>query len=271
MKTVSLSFIFVLVLLLNCAGKQSGDPTFADEVKRHVLIGQAYPSGNAYLKPFLDRNGTLEEWPQEVVLIPLTDEGQVSKDTLLTAFHSSTMESDIENNRRLSAYIPAIEGMDQQHGLCGLEDETEKNDSYAYLSEDFFHAMADHCEPNDGVGLYTTTSSNYSYMTWGISSKLNLERVTPVSGHRSLTAVEEVEVQEARDEIDRSDCTTKPAHLDAANQIIEVSLRSGVALRLSSYQDPGCYGHLNTTYVLDVLRGDDVADTYLLTQYHGRL
>ena len=42
-------------------------------------------------------------------------------------------------------------------------------------------------------------------------------------------------------------------------------------MRISTYENPGCAGHLATIYVLDILNRGVVLDTLLLSQYQGVL
>src|SRR5215467_8253589 len=71
-------------------------------LKDQVFIGQAYPSGNVYVKSFSGNR----LWPKELLLVPLVSDRPSSRAPLV----SETMQP---------AYIPAIEGMDDQHDACG--------------------------------------------------------------------------------------------------------------------------------------------------------
>jgi len=42
-------------------------------------------------------------------------------------------------------------------------------------------------------------------------------------------------------------------------------------LRLSSYKNPGCAGHLSTIYLIDILRGNTVLTSLQLVQNQGVL
>src|SRR5262245_32562598 len=73
-----------------------------DTLRDQMFIGQVYPSGNVYVKSFsLNR-----KWPKELLLVPLVNDRPPSRAPLA----SETMQP---------AYIPAIEGMDDQHDPCG--------------------------------------------------------------------------------------------------------------------------------------------------------
>ncbi len=85
-------------------------------------------------------------------------------------------------------------------------------------------------------------------------------------------------LQEARDAdklkqdvLKVTSCTTRPRFLDAARQIVVVPVAQGRALRLSRYDNPGCSGHLEQVWVVDVLVDGTPARTERLTRYRGAI
>jgi hypothetical protein len=59
--------------------------------------------------------------------------------------------------------------------------------------------------------------------------------------------------------------------VDSAARLVEATIGRGMTLRLSSYKTPGCGGHLTTIYILDILRGQEVVQTFKTSQNHGPL
>ena len=227
-----------------------------DTLKNQVFIGQVYPSGNVYVKSFSPNRA----WPKELALVPLVNDRPPSRAPLV----SDAMQP---------AYIPAIEGMDDQHDPCGPLPAKPLDLSFEYLSDEFFDGMIDYCETNEDVAVYHTSPSQFSYTVLGFNPDMALDNVRLVEGPRPMTAVEEQEAVEEKRQGEKiaKDCTTVPAYIDSAARFLEAGLPNGMTLRLSSYKNPGCAGHLSTVYLLDILRGNTVLATFQLVQNQGVL
>jgi hypothetical protein len=226
-----------------------------DNLRDQVFIGQVYPSGNVYVKSFSTR-----EWPKELLLVPLVNDRPPSKAPIV----SPTMQP---------AYIPAIEGMDDQHDACGPLPTRPLDLSFEYLSDEFFDGMIDHCETNEDVAVYRTASSQFSYTVLAFNPEVALENVRLVEGPRPMTDAEERQAAEEKRQMEKiaKDCTTVPAFIDSAARFLEAGLPGGMSLRLSSYKNPGCAGHLTTMYLIDILRSNTVLRTFQLVQNQGLL
>ena len=68
------------------------------------------------------------------------------------------------------------------------------------------------------------------------------------------------------------ECTTEPRYLDSARIILTANIgKSAASIRLSSYLNPGCTGHLSEIYVLDVLSPAEPPRRFEFRHYHGVL
>ena len=229
-----------------------------------LFIGQVYPSGHAYLKPLAGEDAPANNLPKSVFLLPLSGEPAALKTPPTQAtLISPTVRFD---------YIPRVEGMDDQHLTCGPAEPRKKNPAFRYLSEDFFDAIFDYCDGNDDVALYRSSPLPYSVKVLAFTSEVDLIDARLVSGARPVTPTEEQDIaRQRRDLQSEGECTTIPAFVDSSQRVLEASSGRGLTLRLSSYKTPGCAGHLSTIYVLDMLRGQDVVQTFQLGQSHGPL
>jgi hypothetical protein len=263
-----LATIVSLALTSGVSGAQ--DVRDVEFLRDHFFIGQAYPSGNVYLRSFAGE-GKTSSWPAQLSLIPLA---RPRDRPAQTARFDHALENRIEGNVVKSLYIPAGEGMDQGHDFCGLGEIKRADSSQELLSEDFFYAITDHCEPNDGIAVYRTTPSKYSVMVIAMASPVSLSRHEVVDGRiRPMTQAEKEEVEkERRAQKAETGCTTVPGYLDKAVVRLEGELmNSNMKVRLSTYVNPGCAGHLTSIYILDILAGTDVVRRLELRQYQGPL
>jgi len=243
---------------------------------KKVFIGQAYPSGNVYLECFRGKAECQSLWPKQLLIVPLDDKNAVLKKTRLKASFIEVMKGELKNNIASSVYIPGTEGMDDDHDSCGLG-EIKRVKEYKYISEsagDYFHAMFDHCEDNESVGLYHIASSNYSFLVLGIDPDIAVMDLKLLSGKRPLAAADRQEIAKKKSEQKKGapECNTKPAYIDSATQIAEISLAEGdLRLRVSTYETPGCGGHWSSIYILDVLRRNIVVRKFEVDRFRGAL
>jgi hypothetical protein len=163
--------------------------------------------------------------------------------------------------------------MDDQHDACGSAETKKAEPAFQYLSDDFFDAMVDHCEANDDVAVYRSSPSQSSFKVLAFGSGVTLTEIRHVTGLRPITPAEQQEVIREKQQPDKNatECTTVPAFIDSATRLVEASMGGGLTLRVSSYKDPGCAGHLATIYILDVLREANVLATFRIIQNQGVL
>jgi len=247
------------VITLQLAGESDRAP-----IATGLFVGQVYPSGNAYLKPLAGEQQSRRSLPKSVFLLPLSNDSAVLKTPPSEAtLTSATVKFD---------YIPRLEGMDEDHLTCGPTVPRKKNASFRYLSEDFFDAVFDYCDDNDDVSLYRSSPLSYSVKVLAFSAETDLIDTRLVSGPRPVTPSEEQDIARQKGDLQREgECTTTPAFVDSARRLVEGRMGSGLTLRLSSYKTPGCGGHLTTIYTLDILRGQDLIQTFQISQNHGPL
>jgi hypothetical protein len=216
-------------------------------IAESVFVGQLYPTGNAYIRPFPVRQAAVT-WPKSIVLAIIPD--RVS--TPLQSFEAELISSKVQ-----PSYIPGVEGMDDQHATCGAEFPQKHDPSIVYLSEDFFNASFDYCDPNEGIALYRARPVPFSVRVLAFPAGIRMVDPRSLTGTRPLTREEVVEVSRQKAEPARG-CTATPAFIDSATRLFQANLDSRLSVRLSAYKSPSCTGQLSTIYLLDVLRGQEL-------------
>jgi hypothetical protein len=134
--------------------------------------------------------------------------------------------------------------------------------------------VLDHCEANEGVGIYRTVTSKYSFPVLAIDPAVPVANLKLLSGKRPLAPADRQEIahEKANSKKAALECTTNPAYIDSATQIAEVSLTEGdLRLRIAAYENPGCHGHLYSIYVLDVLQRNSMLRKFSVHRYQGPL
>ena len=229
-----------------------------------LFIGQVYPSGNVYLKSLAGEERPVGNFPKSVFLLPLSGDPAVLK--------APPSEATLASRTVKFDYIPRLEGMDDQHVTCGPAEPRKKNSAFRYLTEDFFDAIFDYCDGNDDVALYRSSPLSYSVKVLAFTSEPDLIDTRLVSGVRPVTPAEELDIARQKSDLKKEgECPTTPAFVDSAERLVEAATGRGLTLRLSSYKTPGCAGHLTTIYILDVLRGQEVVQTFQISQSHSPL
>jgi len=87
-----------------------------------------------------------------VLIMPLGDTNSLFGETKMKPSFINVMKDDLKNNVIRSTYIAGVEGMDGDHESCGLG-EIKRVEQYKYIPEravDYFDAIVDHCESNEG-------------------------------------------------------------------------------------------------------------------------
>ncbi len=250
--------------------------TIAPEtVRQNFFLGQVYPSGNVYLKGFSDEmsDNAGRAWPVRVMFRGVLDEPASSR--FQFADFKTELHDTVKGGVQYSKYFPGTEHMDDQHVTCGGEDEYTKNKAWGYLEPDFFLTGSAYCDSNKGVALYITKGKNTQSFrvvaTGGMLQVGNIE-ISNGSKGRPLVAGEadEIAQKKRRGASTANDCTTIPAYIDDAVILADIAIvDSRTSLRLSSYENPGCMGHLETIYVLDVFEDQRHQKTFELRQSKG--
>jgi hypothetical protein len=193
-----------------------------ESIATNILIGQVYPSGNAYLKHF---ENSKAGWPRNVLLTSLMNQSAQSR---LTPVEAALSRTTIPPD-----YIPGVEGLDDEHRACGT------------------------AAPKKVVAF---------------PPEFALTSVRTVTGRRPVASAEKQEIAKQKQEMERTGpCTTTPVFIDSAVRLLEANAGDGLTVRLSSYKNPGCFGHLATIYILDILHGKDLIRTFQASQSHGPL
>lgn len=255
----------VIALLIPClpAWSQTSQSDLRS-IGASLFIGQIYPSGNVYLRSFAGSELRPDAFPKSLLLVPLPSEDSALRTTPLTATLNAPMTS--------LHYIPSLERMDEGHVPCSPVRTDPTNPAFQYRSDDFFTAMFDYCDGNEGVVIYRSAATSFSVKVLAFTPELLLANPTRVSGLRPTTPTETEEVLRRKRQLEtRGECTTTPAFIDAATRVLEASLGGNLTLRLSSYSSPGCAGHLATVYIADILRGGDLIRSFQVAQSQGPL
>jgi hypothetical protein len=241
-----------------------------------IFIGQAYPSGNVYLERLPREDGDPPPWPKELLILPLGDTKSVLGKKMKASFVKEMKDAEPKDNVVKYLYIPGAEGMDDGHGSCGVG-EIKKIEQYEYVSGDYFNTLFDHCEPNEGLGHYRIDPSKYSFLVLAIDPGIAVADLKLLSGKRPITAADRQEIiklkrEDKKEAAELGECPTEPRYIDSATQIAEIGLVQGdLRLRVSSYEDPGCSGHLASIYILDLLRRNEVLRKIQVGRNQGAL
>jgi hypothetical protein len=241
-----------------------------------VFIGQAYPSGNVYLERLPREAGDQSPWPKELLILPLGDTKSLPGKKMKASFVKEMKDAPPEDNVNKYIYIPGAEGMDDGHDSCGLG-EIKKVEQYEYISGDYFRTIIDYCEPNEGLGHYRIDPSKYSFLVLGIDPNIAVADLKLLSGKRPLTPADRQEIiklkrEDKKQAAELGECPTVPRYIDSATQIAEIGLAQGdLRLRVSTYEDPGCSGHLASVYILDLLRRNEVLRKIQVSRNQGPL
>jgi hypothetical protein len=278
--------IFPLVCVLATLGRTVAVEN-PDAIAAHIFLGQAYSSGHVYLKPFpLPHPSQSEDdyvkefsWPDSIAFHALSSTHsyahKIRKARLLTVMHDGQREVGPNAFQLESAYIPALESMDDAHEGCTKELYKPRNHRFEYLSDDFFDSAAFNCNPNEGIAVYESRDlAIYSFSVIAFDSQLPLADIRLARRERPLTSEESAVV--AKDKLAsttrESECTTVSRYLDSAKTDLSAKVqRSDISIRISDYETPGCGGHLTTVFLLDIIKSGVVLKTYRLAQYKGAI
>ena len=222
----ALTISIAVTALSAFASAQSDKSLSADEIARAIVIGQAYASGNIYIAGFIEEDA--RTWPSEINIVTLHPP---STDAFRAAIQRPQPGADI-------GALIAKEG----------DIDVEIPNTFQTI---------DRMEVADRpLGMYESRAIRESAPIFGWDNSI---AVTGISfrqrgARRTIRPAERVEITAAQRAIPKDvECTTEPRYLDSAEIILSAKVSpSGATIYLSSYQTPGCLGHLAMIYVLDV-------------------
>lgn len=211
------------ILLLFATGVEARQS--AETIARGIVIGQAYASGNIVVAGFFDEPA--RSWPQSI--------------TLARLFVSGGQHPSADFVRALSEEHP--------ESFSGGEEIDFSQNVFASIEQGF---------TDRPVALYTsrvTIAESTGVMGWSATLGIREINYQNRGQLRATSERERDEIAAAKRKLPKGiRCTTVPQWLDAAKILLSARIGSSNAtIQLSSYQDPGCAGHLSTIYVLDVV------------------
>jgi hypothetical protein len=215
----------------------------ADLIARNIVIGQAYATGKIVVAGFVEEDR--RPWPQTLVVARL--------------FPPVAQQPSDDFKRVHEQESPAAFG-----GGDTIDP-----------AQDFFSAI-DGVFTDRPVALYesrVTIAESISVIGWsgtlGVREVSYQQRGRP----RPVSSRERDEIAAEKRKLPRNvECTTVPQWMDAARILLTATIASAnTSIRLSSYQNPGCLGHLSTIYVLDVLTPGREPRRFEFRHYQGVL
>lgn len=260
-----------------------------DDIVSNIFLGQVYPSGHVYLRPFLLNNNSQSSddnlknisWPDEVFFQSFSSTAPIAnrlrKARFLKVINEPQIEIGPNTYQTESIYIPAVESMDVSNDWANKKGFKSVNPDYKYLGNDFYRMeMCTDLDSNEGTAMYIADSKNkYSYMVVAFGKNLHLSQITLLGGiGRPLSSDEYKTVSNQREQEKKfemeGNSTTNPNYLDNARSYFDANVeRTDLSIRLSQYASPGLYGHSTDIYVLDVMQNNVVMKTYELHKWLG--
>jgi len=164
--------------------------------------------------------------------------------------------------------------MDNEHNdKCGLKYKKSKTGRYADAS-DFFDTVFDLCVYDEAIARYEVEHplKTAAYQVFAVAAEVNLVNIKfgGKEEKRPLSQDEQRRELTSNKDAGKTDCATKPGSVGDAVVLVTGKVQgTAQSLRLSTYQDAGCGGHLSRIYVLDVLDGGKVVETRFATRYFG--
>ena len=217
-----------------------------DDVARAIVVGQVYRSGEILVAGFIDDPS--RAWPARINMTGLFEpRSQYIGGDLLGA------PTD-EDLARLTAGDPNVD-RDPQREIFSTIDRMDIVDRPLALYKSHF--------PNP---------SPLAVVGWETDFAIEDVSYQQRRQTRPLTAAERAQVQKERASQPKDvECTTVPRYLDAAGILLTARAPGNRTIRLSSYETPGCLGHLATIYVLDVITPRREPRRYVFSHYTGLL
>jgi hypothetical protein len=235
-----------LAALLLSAAVPANTQVSADDIARAIVIGQSYTSGHVYVGGFVE--DAAREWPVRIATIALRT----------------------PNTPRVSAdFIRALDpNSEEQHYF------PQKEDGGSAGPQDLFSTIDSMMVVDANLALYRTTtriSKPLAIVGWNERLPASDISFRDAGQLRPTSEADRAEIAEAKKNIPKDyECTTVPQYLDAAKVMLTGKV-ANVSFRLSTYQTPGCAGHLAEIYVLDVLEPGRDPRRFQFSHYVGLL
>ena len=231
------------VLFMTCIVERAfvSEAAGADAIAQGIFVGQAYVSRHVYLKGFSDEQR--RDWPDGLVasrLRPPEKTGAAQRLELTFSRVVNASGSDEYSDFPIRERAPG-------------EDELNH-------PPDFFGTVLDSSLEDRDIGVYRTKQSisvGVSVLAWGAGVSLDVVDFRNNGKRRPMTNAETMEVADKKKAVETGTkdykCTTEPGFLDSATEILRAKVKgSAFSIRISEYSNPGCAGHLEEVYVLDV-------------------
>jgi hypothetical protein len=238
----------VAALLVSAAIALDGRQT-ADDIARAIVIGQAYTTGNVYLGGFTGDGP--REWPKRVTVTALRTPNALP----VTAEFTRALAADSEE----AAYFPQRE----DGGSAGPDDLFSTIDSMMLTDPNLalYRAAAKVARPLAVFGWdHGIEITEVSFRNNGARRPTTDAERQAIAGEKKAAAAKDV------------DCSTERGFLDSATVILNARVaKTRTTIRLSTYSNPGCAGHLSEVYVLDVLEPGREPQRFEFRHYAGVL
>ena len=230
------------------------------DIRKNVFLGQVYPSGNVYLKSF-ERNAR-REWSNAISF---------------TALRNKQKSASLKNYQ--AAFVREINIGNENSFVNFPKEEKDKMHVDDFTEEDFFETILDEMPEDEDVGLYQAKGKiQFPFAVFAFNKELDVIEIAhpPKSLLRPLTKKEKLKVaalrRESKIETKGWECTTIPAFLDSAKQILTFKIKgTNYAGRISGYSNPGCLGHLADIYILDIFQNGNLKQSFELNHYEGAI
>lgn len=232
-----------LIVILVCASTVLESRQNDEAIARGIVIGQAYATGNIVVAGFVADNA--RPWPQSITLARLFPPG---------AQHPSADFVRPLPDEKPDAFSGASDVDPAQNVFASMDGVFEDRPIALYKSR-------------------VTIAESTGVIGWSGSlgvrdvSYQNRGQLRPVSSR------ERSEIAAQKRKLPKNvTCTTVPQWLDTAKILLTARVaNSNTTIRLSSYDNPGCAGHLSTIYVLDVMTAGREPRRFEFRHYQGIL
>ena len=217
-----------------------------DDIARAIVIGQVYASGEILVAGFIDDQS--RRWPSRVNITGLFEP---RAESIGGDFLHAPSNEDLS---RLNAADPDPD-REPQRQLFSTIDRMDIVDRPLALYKAHF--------PNPVTLAVIGWEAGFA-----VEDVSYQQRGQP----RPLTSAERAELKKDRVPPPKDvECTTVPRDLEAAEILLTARAPGNRAIRVSSYENPGCLGHLATIYVLDVITPRREPRRYVFSHYTGLL
>jgi hypothetical protein len=221
-------------------------------------LGQAYFSGNVYLKAF--KTNSKPSWSNQITFVAL--KGRREKTSLM----------------KYQAEFAKVINVGEIDSFVNFPESEKEGMLDNAVSEDFFETF-DQAPEDENVGLFKTERElNSSFPVFAFGKTIEIAEIAYMSQNaaRPLTLKEKHEVARLKEKKKREtknvECTTNPAFLNSAKQILTFNIKNtNYTGRISHYSDPGCLGHLSDIYILDVMEDKILKQSFQLFHYQGAI